>query len=172
LSFIAAEIDLRQLYVFLLQSCRLYIAAMTTETITDHQLCNQGLSGYQVRYLTQNLTPVGVEQGIRLYRLRDVIVEVRHYLNSNRLPPLHREAVNEVLVSLLQQLDNLIVAPFGLSRDQQIGFHIQKVLQTQASFLQPTLLPTDPASVVFLPHDYPEVIPTAAVDLSSGQNCS
>ncbi|PZD72491.1 hypothetical protein C1752_03634 [Acaryochloris thomasi RCC1774] len=138
---------------------------MTTETITYQQLCDRGLSDYQVRYLTQSLIPASLEQGVHFYRLRDVIVEVRHYLNSNRLPPLHREAVNDVLVSLLNQLDNVVTAPFGLSRDQQIGFHIQKVLQTQPR-------PTDPASVVMLSNSYPEVVPTAATDLSSGQNCS
>ncbi len=132
---------------------------MTSETITCCQLFDLGLSDYQVRYLTQNLTPVSVEQGNSLYSLREIIVAVRHYLNSNRLPPLHREAVNEALKSLLQQLDNVVVAPFGLTRDQQIGFHIQKLLRTQTSFLETPSLHTEPANVVMQAENYAEVIP-------------
>lgn len=137
---------------------------MTTETITYQQLCEQGLSDYQVRYLTQSLIPVGPE-GEHLYRLRDVITEVRHYLNSNRLPPLHREAVNAALESLLAQLDNVVTAPFGLSRDEQIGFHIQKVLQPQRKPMQ-----TDPASIILLSNGQPEALPNTPADFSGDQH--
>lgn len=133
---------------------------MTAETITHHQLCDQGLSDHQAGMLTQYLCPVSIEQGIHFYRLRDVITAVRHQLASAPLPPEQRKTLHEVLASLLQQLDNVVVAPFGLSRDQQIGFHIQNILHTQASFLQPTSLSAEPANVVLLPGRYQqEAIP-------------
>ena len=149
------------------KACRSKLTAMITETITCQQLCEQGLSQYQVRTVTQELVPIHSEQGISAYCLRDVIAEVRHYLQANRLPPLHREAVHDALISLLEQLDNVVAAPFGLCREQQIGFHIQKLLQTQAPFLKPTAPQAEPASVVFLKSNCAEPFPPAPTDLFS-----
>ncbi len=137
---------------------------MTMKTITRQQLCDQGLNEHQALHLTQCLTAHHVDGGIPIYCLRDVITEVRHYLTSSHLQPPQREAMSEVLASLLQQLDNVVVAPFGLSRDQQIGFYIQKLLKPQTSFVQSTPHHAEPANVVLWRHKYPDAMPNAGTD--------
>ncbi|MGB7416379.1 MAG: hypothetical protein WA902_19400, partial [Thermosynechococcaceae cyanobacterium] len=64
-----------------------------------------------------------------------------------------------ILSVLLQQLDNVIEAPFGLSRDQQINFYMQKILRTEASLSWPSIRPSEPANVILLRAPYSEAIP-------------
>lgn len=128
---------------------------MSTQLVTAQQLCEQGLDVHQVQTLTQSLatTRVGQQQG---YLLRDVIAKVRDSLAAGYWKDTQHERMRAVLSVLLQQLDNVIEAPFGLSRDQQINFYMQKLLRSQASFLRPTTRQAEPASVILLRAPYSE----------------
>ncbi|MGF1603189.1 MAG: hypothetical protein ACFCU8_14430 [Thermosynechococcaceae cyanobacterium] len=137
---------------------------MSTQIVTAQQLYEQGLDAHQVQTLTQNLatisattsaTSIGQQQG---YPLRDIIAKVRDSLAAGHWEVAQSERMHAILSVLLQQLDNVIEAPFGLSRDQQINFYMQKILRTQASFSQSTARPSEPANVVLLRAPYSEAI--------------
>jgi hypothetical protein len=133
-------------------------AIMSTQIVTCQQLYEYGLDFHQVNTLTRRLesTCVDSQSG---YQLRDMITEVRCYLAASHLQPAQTKMLHQALSALLQQLDNVIEAPFGLSRDQQINFYLQKVLRTQAPFGQSAVLRAEPANVVLLKEQYSEAIP-------------
>ena len=97
---------------------------MPVKTITYRQLCQYGASSYHARLLTQGLTPIGVQRKNYLYCLNDVVAVIRSYLERPCLKEQTRETLHTVLERLLQKLDNVIAAPFGLSPEEKISFYV------------------------------------------------
>lgn len=101
---------------------------MSAKITTSRQLCQYGASPYHARLLTQGLTPVGVQNRTYVYDLSDVITTLRAYLERPQLKAQTRATLELVLHHLLQQLDNVIVAPFGLSLEERISFYVHQIL--------------------------------------------
>ena len=100
----------------------------SVKTITRKELIHEGANTYLVRLLTHNLHPLQVNKKVNVYRLNEVIATIRHHLNHPRTQPQTRDILEELLGKLIQRLDNVVHAPFGKSVDEQIGFHIDRIL--------------------------------------------
>lgn len=101
---------------------------VTVKTITRKELIHAGANTYLVRLLTHNLHPLRIDEGTNIYQLSDVIATVRQHLNHPRTKPQTCEILEELLGCLILRLDNVVRAPFGKSLDEQIGFHIDRIL--------------------------------------------
>ena len=101
---------------------------VSVKTITRKELINEGANTYLVRLLTHNLHPLKVEGKTNVYQLNEVIATVRHHLNHPRTQEQTKVILEELLGHLIQRLDNVVHAPFGKSVDEQIGFHIDRIL--------------------------------------------
>jgi hypothetical protein len=100
----------------------------SVKTITRKDLIHEGANIYLVRLLTRNLYPIRIDDGTNIYQLSDVISTVRHHLNHPRTKPQTCEVLETLLGRLIFRLDNVVRAPFGKSLDEQIGFHIDRIL--------------------------------------------
>ncbi len=98
------------------------------KTITRKDLIAQGGSRYLVRLITFSLHPVEVCGQRNVYHLNQVISAIRHHQNHPGTKPQTKQALDALLSNLVQRLDNVVMAPFGKSVDERIGFHINRVL--------------------------------------------
>ena len=105
-----------------------FITTMSVQTTTYRQLCQYGASSYHARLITQGLTPIRVHKRTYVYPLNTVIAAIRSYLERPRLTEQTRATMQTVLEHLLQQLDNVIVAPFGMSPEERISFYVHQIL--------------------------------------------
>jgi hypothetical protein len=102
----------------------------SAKVINRQELLDLGAKPYLITLLTRNLHPVQGSGKYNIYFLHDVITAVRHHLIHPRTKAQTQAALNALLPDLLRRLDNVIIAPFGKSMDEQIGFHIERILDT------------------------------------------
>ena len=111
---------------------RLHEHEQLIQTITRKQLQAYGVSNYQARVVTQNLTPVGKQGQAYLYDLRAVVTSIGQYIQRPRIKESTRNSLDFVLDALLKRLGNVVEVPFAEGGDPQLRKLGIKLLQARA----------------------------------------
>lgn len=93
----------------------------TQQVTTRTQLKGYGATQYQARKITQNLTPIGINNRSYSYSLVDVISSIKQYLSNSRIKSKTRNNLQVILQILLDRLDNVVKVPFIQGNDPELN---------------------------------------------------
>ncbi len=99
---------------------------------TRLQLQGYGLSPYQTRVVTKNLTPVGKHGRAYAYTLTDVIASIKYYLQNRRIKLTTKHSLEAVLAELLKRLNNVVEVPFGSATNPEINKLAKQLAKTMS----------------------------------------
>ena len=102
---------------------------LARQTTSRRQLQGYGLSRFQSRAVTQQLTHCDRQGQAYLYEIREVITSIRNYVQRPRVQPETKSKLAMVLNLLLQQLGNVTPA-FAGSATTELGEMTRSLMRT------------------------------------------
>jgi hypothetical protein len=100
--------------------------------INCKQLQSYGISRYHVAEITKNLSSTIKHKQIYLYELKEVITEIRNYIQKPRIHKSSREKLEMVLDILLELLGNVIEVPFLPGIDPELRTLVNQLAEAMS----------------------------------------